>query len=117
MIANVGYTMGKTDVKFWWDFNKSTSTYTYATGPALPVPQQLLPVLSSLNDITFDLTRSISAHVGVGFSYWYERYTVDDFALDPQAIPRLDMPSALLIGYAYQPYTAQTFWGRIFYKW
>jgi hypothetical protein len=117
VIANVAYTMGKTDVRFWWDYNKSTSTYTYAAGPALPVPQQLSPVLSSLNDITFDLTRSISTHVGVGFSYWYEKYTVDDFALDPQAIPRLDMPSALLIGYAYQPYTAQTFWGRIFYKW
>ena len=49
--------------------------------------------------------------------YWYEKYTIDDFALDPQAIPRLDLNQALLIGYSYQPYTAQTFWGRIFYKW
>lgn len=117
-IANLGYTKGKYGVRFYYDFNKSTSTYTYVDiGSKQPVPAQLAPVKSSLNDITFDLTRELNAHLGVGFSYWFEKYTIDDFALDPQAIPRLDLNGSLLLGYAYQPYTAQTFWGRIFYKW
>jgi MtrB/PioB family decaheme-associated outer membrane protein len=118
LIANLGYTKGKYGAKFYYDFNKSTSTYTYVDiGSKQPVPAQLAPVKSSLHDVTFDVTRDFSAHLGVGFSYWYEKYTVDDFALDPQAIPRLDLNGSLLIGYAYQPYTAQTFWGRVFYKW
>ena len=118
LIANLGYIKGKYGAKFYYDFNKSTSTYTYVdVGSKQPVPAQLAPVKSSLHDITFDLTRDVTAHLGVGFSYWYEKYSIDDFALDPQAIPRLDLNGSLLIGYAYQPYTAQTFWGRIFYKW
>jgi hypothetical protein len=85
------------------------------TPPAPLVP--LTPVKSALHDVTLDLTRELGPHLGMGFSYWYEKYAIDDFALDPQAIPRLDLNQALLIGYSYQPYTAQTFWGRIFYKW
>jgi hypothetical protein len=120
----VGYTKGLTSAKFYYDYNKSTSTYSFVdvgpsvltgTPPAPLVP--LTPVKSALHDVTLDLTRELGPHLGMGFSYWYEKYAIDDFALDPQAIPRLDLNQALLIGYSYQPYTAQTFWGRIFYKW
>jgi hypothetical protein len=124
LIVNVGYTKGLTSAKFYYDYNKSTSTYSFVdvgpsvltgTPPAPLVP--LTPVKSALHDVTLDLTRELGPHLGMGFSYWYEKYAIDDFALDPQAIPRLDLNQALLIGYSYQPYTAQTFWGRIFYKW
>ena len=71
LIVNVGYTKGKTGLKFWWDYNKTTSTYSFVdvgpsvlTGtPAAPLVP-LAPVKSSLNDITFDLTRDLGTHRG-----------------------------------------------------
>jgi len=71
----------------------------------------------SLTRGTTDVIYSLSPHVGVGVSYWYERYDVTDFSLDAQAISRLDLPGALLLGYGYRPYTGETLWARIFYRW
>jgi hypothetical protein len=55
--------------------------------------------------------------LSIGLSYWYERYRVNDFTLDIDANPDLVRGQALLIGYLYRPYTANTVWGRLVYHW
>jgi hypothetical protein len=82
--------------------------------PAAPLVP-LAPVKSSLHDITIDLTRELRPHLGVasrtGMRAHHRRLRPD-----PQAIPRLDLNQALLIGYSYQPHGADVL-GTDFHKW
>lgn len=122
----------KLDVRVGYDFNRGRTLYLYGTGSvvdrtlpegstvvpsSLPPPSQLPPVFGELNRGTFDATYPITKKVSVAFTYWYERYQVDDFALDAEAIPRINLPSALLIGYQYLPYKAQTYFGHLIVGW
>jgi hypothetical protein len=50
-------------------------------------------------------------------SYWYEDYDVEDFTLGVEATPDLLRGNTLLLGYVYRPYTANTVWGRLIYRW
>jgi hypothetical protein len=59
----------------------------------------------------------LTERLGVGFGYWYDRYRVTDFSLDAEANPTLVRGNALLLGYTYRPYEANTFWGRLIYHW
>jgi len=61
----------------------------------------------------------VTRHLALGLVYWYDKYTVNDFALQPQtslALPTTT-PALMQIGYYYQPYTANTVMGRITYLW
>jgi MtrB/PioB family decaheme-associated outer membrane protein len=121
----------RVDVLLSYDFNRARATYTYITGPVanrtlpeelvvettLPPPTQLPPTLSQLNRATADVTYTVNSRVAVGVSYWYEDYDVQDFTLDADANPDLVRGQVLLIGYLYRPYTANTFWGRLVYRW
>jgi hypothetical protein len=73
--------------------------------------------MSELTRATVDATYKLTSRFSVGMSYWFERYKVEDFALDAQAIPQLNLPSSLLLGYQYLPYTAHTLWGRLIVHW
>jgi hypothetical protein len=59
----------------------------------------------------------LTPHVGIGASWWYEQYRVTDFTLDAEANPELARGQAVLLGYLYRPYTANTVWGRMVYRW
>jgi MtrB/PioB family decaheme-associated outer membrane protein len=122
----------KLDIRFGYDYNRARSTYNYILGavvdrtlpeeaidviPTLDQPTQLPDVKSDLNRATLDALYSLTERLGIGFSYWYERYTVDDFALDAESTPNLARNNAVLLGYLYRPYTANTFWGRLVYRW
>jgi MtrB/PioB family decaheme-associated outer membrane protein len=122
----------KVDLRFGYDFNRGNTLYVYGTGSivdrtlpegstvvpsSLPPPSQLPPVFGQLNRGTFDASYALTPKISVVFTYWYERYQVDDFALDAQAIPVINLPSALLIGYQYLPYRAQTYFGRLVVGW
>ena len=50
-------------------------------------------------------------------SWWYEKWTVQDFTLDADANSDLVRGQALLLDYMYRPYTAHTVWGRLVYHW
>jgi hypothetical protein len=82
----------------------------------LPDPTQLPPTLSELHMATTDFTYNLNSRVGIGLSFWYERYRVEDFTLDIDANPDLSRGSVLLMGYLYTPYTARTVWLRMYYK-
>lgn len=127
-IAKIG---NKADLTVGYDFNTSRSRYDYLTGPVasrtlpeeasipstLPPPKELPTVRSQLSRGSADLVYWLASHVGVGVSYWYEAYRVKDFTLDADANLDLAKGQVLLVGYMYRPYTANTLWGRIFYRW
>jgi hypothetical protein len=55
--------------------------------------------------------------VGIGVTYWYEQWKVEDFTLDIEANPQLVRQQAVLLGYLYRPYTANTVFGRLIVRW
>lgn len=109
----------KTDVQFGYDFNRSRSRYLYLVpaNSTLVAPQQLPPIRNELHHATVDVKYTFARHLGAGLGYWFDKYTVDDFALGTGTLTRIDMPSALLLGYVWRPYTANTVWARLSYFW
>ena len=128
--ADVNRIAEKINLRFTYDFSRSRARYDYITGPVadrtlpeevpvpttLPPPTELPPTLSELQRATADFVYTLTNRISVGLSYWYERYRVEDFTLDVDANPDLVRGQALLLGYLYRPYTANTFWGRLLYR-
>jgi MtrB/PioB family decaheme-associated outer membrane protein len=129
--AEVTRIADKVDLRVLYDFSRARARYDYITGavpnrtlpeevvvPAtLPTPTELPPTLSELNRATVDVAYALSRRLSLGVSYWYERYRVTDFTLDVDANPDLVRGQALLLGYLYRPYTANTGWVRLIYRW
>jgi MtrB/PioB family decaheme-associated outer membrane protein len=129
--VDIGRIAEKVDLRLVYDFSRSRARYEYITGAvpdrtlpeeaivltALPTPVELPPTLSELQRATTDATYALASHVSIGVSYWYERYRVNDFTLDADANPDLARGQALLMGYLYRPYTANTVWARLIYRW
>lgn len=119
--ANLGLikAIPKTDVQFGYDFNRSRGRYLYVlpANSTLATPQQLPEVLNELHRATVDMKYFFATHLAVGVSYWFDKYRVEDFALSPTTITQVNMPSTLLLGYVWRPYTANTVWARLSYFW
>jgi MtrB/PioB family decaheme-associated outer membrane protein len=130
--ADVMRIRDRVDLRLSYDFNRARSLYLYGVGPitdrtlpeesdvvasSLPPPTQLPRILSELQRGTVDLNYTLTPQLDLGFSYWRDQYRVSDFTLDAQASPTRDRGNALLLGYLYRPYTANTFWGRLVYHW
>ena len=122
----------KFDVRIAFDSNHSLGTYHYITGSVpdrtlpdevtgvpstLPDPVQLPDVVSNLDRGTVDFVYNFNRRVGLGVSYWFEKYHVEDFALDAESIKNAVTSQAVLLGYMYTPYTAQTGWVRLIVRW
>jgi MtrB/PioB family decaheme-associated outer membrane protein len=121
----------KFDIDLTYDFSLARSNYNYTTGAVvdrtlpeevpvdttLPPPTALPPTRSELQRGTFDLLYPLTPRVSIGFTYWHERYRVEDFTLDFQAQPDMSQAKVMLLGYLYEPYTANTFWGRLVFRW
>jgi MtrB/PioB family decaheme-associated outer membrane protein len=120
----------RVDLQVSYDFNRARAFYDYGTGPvadrtfpeevvapSLPTPEALPPTLSQLHRTVTDLTYWVSDRLGVGGSYWFEDFQVEDFTLDVESTPNLVRGSTMLLGYLYRPYTANTFWARMVYRW
>ena len=56
-------------------------------------------------------------NLAAGLVYRYDRFSVDDFALNPSTMDRLVFGSTMLLGYYYRPYTANTVWLKLTYLW
>ena len=129
--GEVLHIVDRMDLRLFYDFSRARARYQYVTGAVadrtlpeevvvattLPTPAELPPTLSDLRRGTADLTYALARHLSIGVSYWYEQYRVTDFTLDADANPDLARGQALLIGYLYRPYTANTVWGRLIYRW
>jgi len=110
----------KSDVRLALDWNRSDTDYRYVlpVGSTLPTPSQLPTVYNELRRARLDYRYTVSARVAAGFSYWYDAYRVDDFALSPQYVyGQRSLPDGLMLGYFLRPYTASTLWARLMYFW
>jgi MtrB/PioB family decaheme-associated outer membrane protein len=112
----------KIDVKLGYDYSRAQSTYTYglAANTVIAAPLQLTPVVNELQRGTIDARYFVSRRAAVGVVYWFDRYRVDDFALGPVASlaqPATAAPTLMLLGYFYQPYTANSVTLRFTYLW
>jgi hypothetical protein len=121
----------KVDVRVSYDFSRATALYSFITGPVpdrtlpeeaviettLPPPAALPEVRSELQRGTLDVMYALTPRISIGLSYWHERYRVQDFTLDFQARPDMSRAQVVLLGYLYEPYTANTVWGRLIYRW
>lgn len=129
--AEINRIADKLNLRFAYDFSHARALYDYLTGPVadrtlpeeavvpttLPAPTGLPPTLSELQRGTMDATYALGRGLSLGVSWWHERYRVNDFTLDADANPDLVRGQALLLGYLYRPYTANTLWGRLIYAW
>jgi MtrB/PioB family decaheme-associated outer membrane protein len=120
----------RVDLQVSYDFNRGRAFYEYDTGPvadrtlpegvvapSLPTPEALPPTLSQLHRAVTNLTYWATDRLGFGASYWFEDFDVEDFTLDAESTPNLLRDDTLLLGYLYRPYTANTLWGRLIYRW
>jgi MtrB/PioB family decaheme-associated outer membrane protein len=133
--ANLNFikTVPKTDMRFSFDLSDGKSTYVYNLGPNStiltginygpgnvfnPIPiVQLSPNRTHLATGRADVQYFVRANVALGAGYWYEQYRAEDFSLNGTTINQLNLPSAILSGYYYRPYTGQTMWLRMTYLW
>jgi hypothetical protein len=109
----------KTDVRFAYNYSHAESVYVYGLAPnsSLPPVVQLPAVVNTLQRGTVDVRYSFTRHLALGGAYWYDKYSVDDFALGSQTLTTLAEPSFLSLGSLYRPYTASTIMGRLTYNW
>src|SRR4029079_4681274 len=97
----------KTEVRLGYNLSDATSTYVYGLVAGSPVaaPSQLPAVNNRLRRATVDAKYFLTQHLAVGGVYWYDDYTVSDFALGPQpgglALPATASPAIVLMGYQY----------------
>jgi MtrB/PioB family decaheme-associated outer membrane protein len=122
---------GKVDLLMRYDYNRTRATYEYITGavpnrtlpeevivpPSLPTPKELPPVKSDLTRASVDAIYEINRHFSLGLTYWYDKYSVQDFTLDSQAQAAVTTGNNMLLYYTYAPYKAHTTWGRLIVRW
>lgn len=132
---NLVKALAKTDIRFGYDYSDSDQAFVHggpritslaAAGTFVAFPN----VTNKWHHATVDLTYSVTKNVGVGFSYWYEKFDVGDYAAINTAgpatlpiaslgtqtdTPRIDWLGSLSTGYGNRPYKGQTGFVRIFY--
>jgi hypothetical protein len=138
---NLVKAFANTDIRASYDLMDSDQSYVHG-GPriaSLSVPTAAAPngtfvpfpnVTDKWQRATIDLSYTFSKSLGVGASYWYEKFDVEDFATintaGPQTLPRpelgaqtdtprIDWLGSITTGYAVRPYTGQTLFLRVFY--
>jgi MtrB/PioB family decaheme-associated outer membrane protein len=109
----------KTRLRFGYDLNRSLSRYLYQLTPdtTLPPVTQLPDLRYQWQQAVADLSHEIRKNILIGLRYEYDRFSVNDFALDAGTIDRLVFPSTLLLGYYYRPYTANVVTLKMTYLW
>jgi MtrB/PioB family decaheme-associated outer membrane protein len=119
----------KTDIRLGYDLSDGKATYLYGVPSNSTIftttpLQQLQPLKNKLQGAQADVRYYIRSNVALGVAYHYEDYQVDDFALGPERVDRMDVRNAsggfastLYTGYLFRPYTAHTAWMRVTYLW
>jgi MtrB/PioB family decaheme-associated outer membrane protein len=109
----------RTGLRVSYDFSRGRSRYIYLLAPnsTLAVPEQLPPVRHVLHRAQVDGVYDLTDRVGLGVSYWFDRFDVSDFAREPEILEPLGFPgSGLYLGYMLTPSTLHTGWVRLIYR-
>lgn len=123
----VSHLVPNAEILFGYDYSHSNQSYLYS-GPNILRLQGLTPaayavgfsgqfaqlpdVLNAISRATVNLRYFFSRQLAANITYWYDKYTVNDYATPT----RLDMPGSLLLGYGWRPYTANTVFLNALYR-
>lgn len=109
----------KTELRLAYNRSRSTAAYVYGVPSVstIAAPVQLPTVMNELQTVSIDTRYFLTDKLAAAVGYWNDRYRVNDFALGPDTISRLDMPGSLFLGYLYRPYTANSGSVRLIYFW
>ncbi len=109
----------KTDIRVGYDYSHAESQYIYGLAPntTLAPVVQLPVVINELQRATADVRYHFTKKFSAGLMYWFDKYSVNDYAMGAQTLNTIAQPSFLMIGYLYTPYTANTVQGRFTYYW
>jgi MtrB/PioB family decaheme-associated outer membrane protein len=114
-----------------YDYNDSDNKYGFG-GPriaSLTAANTFVPLPAITNEwqrFTVDYKVFLANHFGIGVSYWYEDFAVRDFNTidtngpvgfkEATGTPRIDYLGGLTTGYGNRPYTGQTGFVRVLYR-
>jgi hypothetical protein len=109
----------RTTVRLAYDLTHSRATWLYRLAPnsTLATPVQLPAVRNERQLGSPGVEYALARNLPLGLAYQDERFVVDDFAFNPSTLDRIDLPSTLILGRFYEPYTANTVWLRLRYPW
>ncbi len=123
---NLTKAIQKTDLRLGYDVSDGNTLYTYGLVPnttiATPVQYNTQPK-NKLEVFKIDANYFLRPNVALGAAYWYENWSVQDFALDPAVLNANIVRSntgaltGFYSGYANEPYKANTFFVRMRYLW
>ena len=141
----------KTDIRATYEYSDSDQGFVHGgpritamtnnsiltPGDARPCPTGVsncfipLPnVTSTWQHFTVDVRHNVSKKLGLGLTYWYEKFDIADYATintaGPQTLPRTDLGpqtstaridwlGSINTGYGNRPYTGSTVFVRMFY--
>ncbi|MFB3852464.1 MAG: MtrB/PioB family decaheme-associated outer membrane protein [Vicinamibacterales bacterium] len=112
----------KTEIRVGYEYSDSDQGFVH-NGPrivalaALNQFEALPDVTNTWHRATADLRYFVNPRVGIGVTYWYDRFDVNDYATIslPDGSPRIDYLGGLTTGYGFRPYKANTGSIRVFY--
>jgi MtrB/PioB family decaheme-associated outer membrane protein len=109
----------RTELRGVYDHSRSRSTYTYALVPnsTLTTPVPLPAVTNAWHTGSIDLRYALRRQIALGLGYRYDRFDIDDYALNPSTIDRLVFGSTLLMAITDRPYTANSVVLKVIYLW
>lgn len=109
----------KADVRLGYDSSRSRATYIHGLvpGSTLAAPIALPPVRNIIDTARAEVGWALTGQLAVSLIYRFDQYRVDDYAMGPGTITRLNMPGSLFLGYVYRPYRANSARLQFKYRW
>jgi MtrB/PioB family decaheme-associated outer membrane protein len=109
----------RTELRGVYDHSRSRSTYSYALVPnsTLTTPTPLPAITNAWHSGSIDLRYALRRQIALGLGYRYDRFDIDDYALNPSTIDRLVFGSTLLMAITDRPYTANSVVVKLIYLW
>jgi MtrB/PioB family decaheme-associated outer membrane protein len=120
-----------TDLRFAYDYSDSDNSFAHggprvaslaAAGQFIPLPN----VTNAWHRLTADAQYYFTRRAGVGFGYYFEKLDVSDYnTIDTNGpvgfypatgVPRIDWLGGLMTGYGNRPYTGNTAYVRVLYR-
>jgi hypothetical protein len=105
----------KTALRVTYDYNRADAPYTYVVGSTLAATRALAPIAQRWHTAIVDFRYFIRRNLAAGLTYWFDRFTTDDFALGPQITDKVALPGIVMLGYGFRPYKVNSVWGRVMF--
>ncbi|HZT75829.1 MAG TPA: MtrB/PioB family outer membrane beta-barrel protein [Vicinamibacterales bacterium] len=107
------------DMRIAYDYVRASAAYVYGVpdNSTIPALVQLPTIHNERHTATADVRIKLTRNLGFGVFYWYEKYTVADFAFAPATVGQLSTTGGLFLGDVFLPYTANSGAVRLIVSW